>query len=213
MDMGLKLSLARLILVQLVPIVGVVFFDWDLFEIMMIYLVETLCIYIVFNFDHYFLQPKTRYPAPFAILQLGLSLLPFGGILLANALVVFYVLYETDDVNVHVSDLFARRLETLNLAVPFITLFILELVSYFVKKKLDKNHVNNGQWRVYRRILYTTLFIAIGSIILSFFPHNLFIMVPFFIGLKMMMEFSTEDKRIWNNLRHRLMERKKKSTQ
>ena len=172
-----------------------------------------MCIYIVYNFDHYFLQPKTRYPAPFALLQLGLSLLPFGGILLANGLVVFYVLNQTDDVNIDIPELFARRLENLNLVVPFITLFVLEIVSYFLKKRLDKNHTNNSQWRVYRRILYTTVFIAVGSIILSFFPRNLFIMVPFFIGLKMTMEFSTEDKRVWNNLRHRLMQRKRKSAQ
>ncbi|MBI3134867.1 MAG: hypothetical protein HYZ14_09370 [Bacteroidetes bacterium] len=206
MPLSLKISILRLILVNLVPVVGVIFFDWELFEIAIAYILETICVYVVFDIDLFFIDKRTRFPVHFALIQFAFTMLTFSTLMYASAMIIFVIITPPMSRTSDLTDLFEYKLRHMEILFPFITLFILELITYYIRKAKDTNHIANSTWRVIRRILYSHLYIVGALIVLAALPQNKVVFIPFFIGLKLILEYSTEDERLFKTLWKKLVE-------
>lgn len=207
MEISQKITLAKLVVVQIIALIGFIFYDWALFEVSVVYLAESAVIYFVFNFDHYFVHPKTRYPVPFALIQMIFSFIFFAGIMFGYAVAVFFITNEAGDgAGKLIGNLMVPKLESMNLEYTIFALLVVETITYIIRRNKDKRaHLNNSFWRVMTRILYLHMFIVAGLFVLVICAQNHYVTVPIFIVLKMILDFATEDKRIWNTIRHRLM--------
>jgi len=207
MEISQKIILIKLIAVQIIALIGFIFYDWALFEVSVVYLAESAVIYFVFNFDHYFIHPKTRYPIPFALIQMMFSLVFFSGMMFGYAVAVFFITNEAgENAGKLINNLMLPKLQNMNLEYTIFVLLVVETVTYIIRKKKDKRaHLSNSFWRVMTRLLYLHLFIVSGLFVLVVFAQNHYVTVPIFIILKMILDFATEDKRIWNTIRHHLM--------
>lgn len=200
MTRELRLALIKLLFANLAPIAGVIFLHWDLFEIGICYILETICVYLSFEIDHFFIDKRTRFPFILALIQLAVTLVTFTAIMYASGMIIFVILTpQFGDQNAF-NQLFLDRIEEMQLVYPFLYLLILEFITYYIRKSKDLNHLSNSTWRVIRRILYSHLYIVGALLVLSVFPQNIFVFAPFFIGLKLVLEYSTEDERIFKAL-------------
>ena len=210
MNGKLKLAIVRLILIQLIPIVGVIFFEWQLFEIGVTYILETMAIYVAYELDHYFIDKRTRFLFPMALIQFALTMVTFSGMMFGSAMIIYIILtppISNPSTNQFVNE-FLYRLEEMEMGIAFAGLLVIELITYYIRKAKDTAHIANSTWRVVRRILYSHLYIVACLVILSFFTQNLFVFIPFFIGLKIAFDYSAEDERIFKALWLKFLETK-----
>ncbi len=200
MQKSLKISLLRLALVNLIPVIGVIFFEWELFEIGVTYVLETFAIYTVYEIDHFFIDKRTRLPFVFAFIQLVFALVTVAAIMLASVLIIYIMITPEVSTPQAFSNQFVLRLKNLNMLYPLITLLVVEFGTYYIRKSKDSAHIPNSTWRVIRRMLYSHLYISLSLMFLFFFPQSLVLFIPFFIGLKIVLEYSTEDERVFKAL-------------
>jgi hypothetical protein len=198
MQTSLKIALLRLALVNLIPVIGVIFFEWELFEIGVSYVLETFAIYTVYEIDHFFIDKRTRLPFVFAFIQLVFALVTVAAFMFATILIIYFILTPPDPHD-FTKDLF-RKLDRINLIIPLSVLITIEFITYYIRKSKDVLHQENSTWRVIRRILYSHLYISGSLMFLFFFPQSLVLFIPFFIGLKIVLEYSTEDERVFKAL-------------
>ncbi|MBN4072858.1 hypothetical protein JYT74_02335 [Crocinitomix catalasitica] len=70
-------------------VVGFIFFEWTVFEMAVVFLLETGAIYLVHEFDRYFINKKTRIPVFFSLIQLAFSVGFLCGLMWGYAIVAF----------------------------------------------------------------------------------------------------------------------------
>lgn len=208
MNVSLKIFLIKLILVNLVPIIGVIFLEWELFEIGITYILETCAIYLVYELDHYFIDKKTRIPIIMALLQLFFTSLTFGAMMYGSAMIMYIIITpQTGEYNDFI-DHFFTKLDRMQIVFPAVAMFVLEIISFYVRKSKDATHTANNTWRIIRRILYSHLYMVVCLIVFSVLPQNMYVMIPFFIGLKIILEYSVEDEKIYRNIGNWISERR-----
>jgi hypothetical protein len=200
MDIKLRIALIKLILVNLVPVAGFIFLDWDLFEIGVVYVLETAAIYIVYEIDIFFIDKRTRFPFPMALISFILTSVTFSALMFASVMIIYVIVTPPAATSAAFQRELEYRLLNLEWEVPFAFLIGLELITYYIRKAKTAAHIATSTWRVLRRILFSHLFLALSLIILGFLPQNLVTIIPFFIGLKMVLEYSAEDERLFKSL-------------
>jgi len=205
MRLKLKITILKLILVNTITVVGLLFFDWEIFEVVVIYILESLAIYVVFNVRYFFLEPKTNYPFPLALIQLTISLVPFVAILYAQVAIIYGILTPRS-IDFALSFKFAaERVEDMELLIPLFSLICIETLTVFMQRRNQLKQTNQffiSYSRVFIRILFSTLYLIPASFIVFLFNHNFVVSVIFMIGLRFIMEYSIEDERVLIYLNH-----------
>ena len=209
MKTSFKISLARLVVIQLIPIIGLIFFEWQLFDLTVVYLLESVAVFFVFNFHQYFIQKSTRYPFGFALIQLLFSLIFFSG-LMFGFLVVLYVVTGEAKFG-HFQDHMYHRLMLMNFWWVLLMLMILEFTSFYLKISRSKILVVLNFASAMKRILFTYLFV-IGSLVLLLLTlGNHIILYTLLVIMKMIFEIAMEDPKIIEYFRVKLGFGKRKS--
>ena len=204
-----KIFFTRLILVNLMPVFGVAFLGWDAFWIALSYVVETLAIYIVFELDYYFIDRHSRFPFPFALLQFFFTMLPMTGLLTGSVYFIYWITEaganaETDTIVKGVQ----RYIEDPDLPWVFAYLFIIELVTFYIRKARIMGYQAKNMWRVIRRILFAQLYLVAALTLLSAFPKNIIAFAIFIIGFKTVLEYSLEDKKFYQKIMGRFFRKR-----
>jgi len=194
MKIALKISIARLIIVQLIPIIGLIFFDWTLFDLSVLYLLESMAMFFVFNFHQYFVQEKTRYPFGFALIQLLFSLVFFSGLIFAF-LVVLYVATGESKFG-HFQDHMYHRLMLMNFWYVLLFMIILEFITFYLKISKSSTMVNLNFFRVIKRIFFSYAFVVGSLVLMMLTMGNTVILFSSLVLMKIAFEISMEDPRI-----------------
>jgi len=205
MQIKLKITILKLILVNTITVVGLLFFDWEIFEVVVIYILESLAIYVVFNVRYFFLEPKTNYPFPLALMQLAISLVPFVAILYAQVAIIYGILAPRSSDFALSFKFAAERVEDMELLIPLFSLICIEALTVFMQRRNQLKQTNQffiSYSRVFIRILFSTLYLIPASFIVLLFNHNFIVSVIFMIGLRFIMEYSIEDERVLIYLNH-----------
>lgn len=211
MTNSLRLSILRLILIQLISIICVVLYDWALFEMAVIYLVETAAIYFVFNINHYFVHPKTRYHPIQALVILAFSVLLFGFLLWGFSIAAFYITQgENIDGNKEIlQNVFVPKMKEMEIPYLFFTFLFIELVVYYIRISRNKKYIEKSFWNAMSRILLSYFFITGGLVILFFLQNYHWLVISLFIVLKIIIEIYTQERRLLNTIKHWLMDKAK----
>src|SRR5687768_13254415 len=109
MQRSLKISTLKLLLVNLIPVIGVIFFEWELFETAITYILETICVFLVFDIDQYFIDKDTRIPLPFALLQFIFTIATFLALMAGSALMIFSIITPPMETSYGFTQLFTYR--------------------------------------------------------------------------------------------------------
>lgn len=200
MSTQVKISIVRLVLVNLIPVLGVIFLEWELFEIGITYILQTCAIYFVFELDYYFIDKHTRMHIVMSLIQLFFTALTFGGMMYGSALIMYTIITpQVGEYNDFIEQFFTK-LDRMQILFPATGMFVIELVTFYIRKSRDRTHATNNTWRVIRRILYSHLYMVACLLLLSAFPKNIFVMITFFIGLKIVLDYSVEDERVFKTI-------------
>lgn len=210
MEEALKISLIRFLLIQLVSIVGIFLYDWALFEMVVVYLTESVALYFVFSFNHYVIHKQTRYGFLFGGIILAFSVVLFSGLLLGYSIAAFYITQDVSEYDRNVlNQVFVPKIDSMHLPYVFGILFVLELVFYYIRISKNKKSIEDSYWRAMGRLLFSHILIAAGLALLVLFQGMHHLVVFLFILIKLMVEIFTQEKRLVNTIRHWLMDRAK----
>lgn len=189
-----KLPLIRLIIIQLIPVFGLLFFDWKLFDLAVLYILESMAIFFVFNLHQYFINKKTRYPFIFALIQLLFSLIFFSGFVYGYFVIIYVVTGETEHGHFQ-NELYSRLME-MNFWTVLVVLIVFELISFYLKQARSETSAELNFLKVMKRLLYTHLFVIGGLILLVLTAGNVYLLYPLFILMKIAFELAQEDPKL-----------------
>jgi hypothetical protein len=186
MTTNLRLSTALLIAVNLLPLVGVLFFNWSVYEILLLFWAENLVIgfYTVARFVSLFRRNgdgRVLLLIPFFCLHYGIFTIVHGVFVLA--------MFRPED---HVSGQAA-----MSLWIPFLALLISHGASYVM------NFLGNGEYREitaeevmtapYRRVVILHLTILGGGFLVTWLGQPLAALV-LLVVLKIVIDVVTHQK-------------------
>lgn len=90
-----KKQLLRMLLIHLVPLFGILFLEWEIFDVAFVYILELCAGYLVYEIDTYFIDKKTRFPFIAAFFQFVITLMPLAGLLIAPSYILFVLFKPT----------------------------------------------------------------------------------------------------------------------
>lgn len=190
-DQQSVLRISKIVLINAFPIIGHFLFGWELFEVALTYIIETFVIFMIFFIYSYFIAKKTRYPIPFALIQLFFVIIPISGFMFLYILVAFTLtepnLWGTKMKFNHLSD----RLDDYHFIQVIICFFIIEGISFALRSKKIKKITTI--WYNIRKLLFVHLFLILFLIISAFIPPNLVIQVIFLVSFKILLDYVVEN--------------------
>ena len=178
--------------------------EWSLFEIMILYLAETVAIMYVYFIERYFINKKTRYPFVFATIQLIFLTFFFGGLMFGYSI----VLHGISNIGLPPLEkpIEATIEDLINMKWHFVLLllFLLEVSSY-VKKWMNLDDFEEISFkRTMRRFLFTHLFIFGALIICLILPFHILIVIFIIVGMKIILDYMVEDELFVNKILNQL---------
>lgn len=207
------IRISKIIVPNLIPVVGIIFLDWGMFEVALTYLLETFLVFLIFFFDRYFIAKRTRYPAPFALIQLFFLLLPFGGLMYMYALICFMLTEEIPNPKKSFA-YFERYMDDLQLWWVLAAMLIFEVINFIIKNQNGRQHKSSSIWYNLRKLLFVHLFVIGSSFILGFIHDDFIMPLIFVICFKIILDYAIEDEEFFfkakETLSKPLKDRKKK---
>jgi len=167
MNTILQSEITKIYAVLCVSVIGVLFFDWKLFDAGMLFILDIVVIYFVFNIHQYFVRKETRYPFIYATIQLAFSVIFFSGLSFI-LIIIFYELSLENVARLDYKHSLFPRLKEFNIPFVFTVLLILETISFYVRLAKDKTIENTNFFRVLQKLLFTYLFMVCFMIISLF---------------------------------------------
>lgn len=192
------LSIGKIVAANLIPIVGVIFLNWGIFELALTYLLETAVIFLVFFIDKYFIDKKSRYPFFFACIQLFFLMFPFGGLIFGWAILVFSSTEPAFAKSNHMIEAMTRRLYDFDFWWILLAFFLFEGINYVVKNIDNRNHKSSSVWFNLRKLLIVHLFVIISSTIYGALPHNMITGLFLIIAFKIILDYLLESEKFLN---------------
>ncbi len=175
---SLFISSFALVLVNLIPIFGVLFLGWDVFEIMILYWMESG---IIGFYSIVRLGIETRW---FAILLIPFFILHFGGFMFGH-LMVITAIFKPGQYYFAYSSMSGIIYAMSPILIPFISLFISHGVSFFTNYVTHrKDNVLQGllislfeMMRPYKRIMLMQFVLIFGGFATLFFRSQMIVVV------------------------------------
>lgn len=197
-DQQRVIKIAKIILINAFPIIGHFLFDWGLFEVALTYIIETFVIFMIFFINSYFIVKETRYPIPFAMIQLFFVIIPIGGFAAVYTFVAFAltepVLWNTKPKFDHL----ASRLDDYHLIEVICCFFIIEGISFALKAK--KNQKITTIWYNLRKLLFVHVFVILFLIASAFIPPNIVLQIVFLVSFKILLDYAVDNEQFMDNL-------------
>src|SRR5688500_7292841 len=205
-----RIPVARVLISIIIPLVGYFFFEWKLFDVAMLYLLESVAIFFVFNFHQYFVRKETRYPVPFALIQLAFAIFFFGGMIMVYAVIAYGLSGEATG---KIFGSFAPRIEAYNVPLVLSTVTFIELISFYAKLNKNKSLEDSNFFRVMKRLLYLHLLIIVGMIPLMLLAFSQALVFIVFIGMKVAYDMLMDNLRMVIIIRKKLgIQRKRRNS-
>jgi len=165
MKISLKISIARLIIVQLIPIIGLIFFNRTLFEIAMTYVIETCAIFFVFNIDNYFITNPKQHSKIAAIIEVPLILGFFVCIMILFIPLLYGICNPTGPARPE--DIVFPILFKMRVFEILVAFIVLEFIVFYAKTKKEMKHPDDNYWRLMGRFVFLYLFVYFGAALFS----------------------------------------------
>ena len=165
------LSYAEIVLGNMIPVIGIIFFQWSLFEISVIFLAQSCAKFLVFFVDNNFVRKSTRFPAETAIGQI-IIFIPFFGGLVFGYILVLYAITGTAEQGRLEDTLFPLLIQMQ--VIPLLIYFLsLEFVVFYSKIKNQLKHPDDNFYRVVINFFQLHILVVIGIILSVTFMSDL----------------------------------------
>lgn len=197
--------IAAILLGNLIPIIGVLFFEWTMFEVAMTYLLETFIIFFIHEIDKTIFRKDTRLPFIFAFFQTSFLLPVTVGFLYVYSVLIFAITAEPYQRGEAFVKHLQREILHSNIEYLLIALILFESVVYIINNKDGRNHKTAKTWYVMRKILFVHLFIVGSVFLLAFIPLYL-VQIAFLIAFKIMLDFAIEDEQFFVKLKTKILQ-------
>jgi len=189
-------TISKIILINLIPLLGYLFFDWTLFEMAVVFLLETCAIYIVHEVDRYFINKETRFPFIFALIQFAFGLPVLASFTFVYSLICYTFTGDHGTSNKFYDD-FINALSEIDYFWIMPILLIIEGLSVINKKLNNPNHQNISYKRMLRRMFYTHFYVIGSLFFVVLIPFGIVTKFLFVICFKVAMDYFVEDSRAW----------------
>lgn len=197
-DQQRAIKIAKIILINAFPVIGHFLFGWGLFEVALTYIIETFVIFMIFFIYSYFIAKKTRYPVPFAIIQLFFVIIPIGGFMSVYIFVAFALTEPMLWGNKMKFDHLSDRLDSYHLIEVIICFFIIEGISFALRSKRVQKITTI--WYNIRKLLFVHVFIILFLILSAFIPPNIILQIIFLVSFKIMLDYAVENENFMDTL-------------
>ena len=204
------LRISKVVGLNLIPIVGIFLFNWEMFEVAMTYLLETFVAFIIMDFDKYFIDKKTRVGVFFGTLQLVFVLPVFVGFIFFYSVILYVITSNYNLGGDNMIDRLTRELLTPTYFYIIFALLIFESIHYAIKNKDGRNHKSSTIWFNIRKIFIVHFFILISVVFLGIFHGSSIVPILFLILFKVVLDYAMEDELFFTKLRHKLSGKSKK---
>jgi hypothetical protein len=191
---------AKVFVPNLIPIIGVLFFSWGIFELAFTYFLETGVAFLVFFIDRFFVAKDTRYPFFFALIQLWFLLFPFIGIIWGWIILTFSLTQPDFEENKHMFVALEQHVIEFNFYWVLVGFFVFEVINYFMKNKGGRNDKTSSVWFNLKKFLMVHLFVILCTFIYSILPHNTLTGLIFIMSLKIVLDYVLENDKTMHKL-------------
>lgn len=191
---------AKIIGFNLVPIIGLIFLDWGIFELAVTYLLETAVTFFIFSFDHFIINKKSRYPFIYGIIFMFFLMLPFLG-LVYGWLILAYTMTHPDFATTQAMfsslESFIRDFDIYWIIGTFL---MIETIFYLLKNANGRKDKSSTIWHNLKRFLFIHLFVVSSAFIFSYVPHNNITALFFIIAFKIMLDYVLENEKTMDKI-------------
>ena len=172
------ISAISLVISNCIPILGVLFFGWDLFSILLLYWSETAIIgvFSIIKISYQY-KKSALFLVPFFMVHFGLFM--FGHLIF----IVQIFAYHYDASNgkgLPIPDLYPILSNSSWLILPFALLFISHFISFIINYINKKEYLNknaNSMFAPYGRVVIMHLSIMFGGLFSQIFHNNSFSLI------------------------------------
>jgi len=201
------IKIAKIILINAFPIIGHFLFEWGLFEVALTYIIETFVIFMIFFINSYFIVKETRYPIPFALIQLFFVIIPIVGFAFVYILVAFGITEPELAATQKDFKELIKRLDQYHLYQVIFSLFIIEGVSFGLRAKHQKKITTI--WYNLKKLMFVHLFIITFLIIYGFLPNWIITQIIFLVSFKIMLDYAVENENFMDSMYERFKKSKR----
>lgn len=192
-----RITLLKIILINLIPVFGYLFFDWTLFEMAVVFFLETCAIYLSHEIYRYFILKTTRLPFVYGLIQLFFTLPVLGGLMFTYGILTYFLTANNSGKAGKPFDNYLDALSEIELLWILLFLLLIEGFSLFQKKRTQTHFKKASSLRVFRRMFYTHFYVIGSLVVLLIIPFGPIAGIIFLIGLKIVMDYFVEDEFAW----------------
>ncbi|MBI3136236.1 MAG: hypothetical protein HYZ14_16295 [Bacteroidetes bacterium] len=187
-----KSTAVKQMLSILIPLIGVLFLDWNMIKVLAMFQLELLAIYLAYYISYYMLDSKTKFPFVASAFMLLLSI-PVILIILVLQFCILYGFLELNTFTLEraVSHGVDEFFDQVSWSV-LIYFTLLELAYQRLEKQKNPHHYYVITHAIFRRLFMSNLYLLVVCIPALFLENSLFFAVPVLIGFKFVMEFTGE---------------------
>jgi hypothetical protein len=193
-----KVSVITLILSNIVPVLGVIFLDWQAFAILFLFWFENIVIGVSNVFKMALVSSNTIKQAASKVSAIAFFIVHYGLFTLVHGIFIFVVFgdFFTETVNSNVFDVFGNFAD-LQLGWAILALVISHTVSFFVnyvgKGEYKSTSLNQLMGQPYGRVVILHVTIIFGGFLVTLFGSPVFGLI-LLIALKTFIDIKTHLK-------------------
>lgn len=205
---GLRIS--KVVALNLIPLAGIILFQWKMFEVAMTYLLETFVAFFIMDFDKYFVDKKTRVGLFFGVIQLLFILPLLIGFIFGYGVILYLITTNDQSEQKYMVEHMTNELFSPTYFYILLALFVFETIHYVIKNKDGRSHKSSSVWFNVRKILIVHFFIMLSVVVFGLFNDGTVIPILFLILFKVVLDYAMEDEQFFTKVREYFMLRKKK---
>jgi hypothetical protein len=184
MDFRFNITVVKLILVNLIPVIGVLFFHWEIFEIAVSYILESSAAFIVFNIDVNLVNKSTR-RLPLAGIFQTVFFVGFFAMFMFFYVLILFAICEDPPPDRMENTLFPELMD-MHIWPVFTAFILLEMIVFYIKVKKELAHPEDNFWRVMNRFIYLHLLVFAGAVVFCWAVISLPVAYAVFISVKLL---------------------------
>lgn len=180
-----SLLLIKICLINLIPVFGILFLEWQIFEIAFSFLLDTMVLFVFSYFDHYIINKTKKESTLLTVMQFINNFLLLTVITLILIGFINYITEIKSGTGIEIIDKVAENLLDFQYVLILPSIIFFNGIYFWLTKNTEEK--DTTIWKVLERIFYLYMFITIAGIIFGILPYmsglglSLFIIAKIFI--------------------------------
>jgi hypothetical protein len=174
---------------NLIPLAGYLFFDWDAFELIVCYVIHSFAIFFLFTVNRFYIKKETRYPFFFASILMPIVVSVYAGFTYLYAWLAYRRCFELpEEFKKKENDLLMEKLMDMYPYWIFILIVVVEAVLMYGTRAVQKSNIRFSDTYMLWRMIVLHLFMAISVIIVGLMDTDGFGFLFYLIGFKIVID-------------------------